>query len=162
MKKIIALLALVIILSGCATVIPKLDKPIENSRTFEESYEKLWNVILQTLANSGETITVAQKDSGLITFQRKIPLHVKLETIALAPKGVLASANKWVVVFPVAQINVVVLRSDDKRTLVTINAKITGDFCKPWTTFRAQELASNGTLEKEYLDKIALILKGEQ
>lgn len=158
MKRIILLLGLLVLFSGCATAIPKLNKPVENSRTFEASYEKLWNTILQAMTNSGETIAIAQKDSGLVTFQRKIPLNVKLETIALAPKGVLVLANHWVIVFPVAHINVVVLKSDDKRMLVTINAKIVGDFGKPWTTFRAQELSSNGTLEREYLDKIGLIL----
>lgn len=147
----------ILLLGGCAAVIPKPDKPILNSRTFEASYDEVWDVMLQALTASGELITVAQKEIGLVAFQKKIPLHM-LEKVALAPKGVLALSNHWVIVFPVAQINVVALKSDNKHTSVTINAKIVGDFGKPWTNFRAQELASNGTLENEYLDKIQVML----
>ena len=142
------------VISGCAAITPTLEKPIEKSKVFESTYEETWNVLLQTLTTSGELIAVAQKDSGLISFQRKIPLD-KFKKVVLAPDGVLPLANHWVIVFPIAQINILVSKPSDKQTLVTINVKIVGDFGKPWTTFRAQELDSNGTLEKEYLDEFS-------
>ena len=156
MRKLIVLL-LCWGLGGCAAVIPLPDKPIINTRIFEASYVRVWDATLQSLTNSGEAITVAQKESCLVNFQRKIPLCM-LRGVALAPKGVCALSNHWVIVFPYAQINLIVKQSDDSHTLVTINAKIVGDFGKPWTTFRAQELASNGVLEKEYLDRIQVSL----
>jgi hypothetical protein len=154
MKKKLSIIVLALfLLNGCAYVIPQPDRTIVNNRTFEVSYDVVWNAMLRAFNASGELITVAQKDSGLITFQKKVPLEM-LGKVSLAPKGVVALANHWVIVFPIAQINVTAQKLDDKRTLVIINAKIVGDFGKPWTNFRAQELASNGVLEKEYLDKI--------
>lgn len=163
MRKLICVFVFVLLLCGCAAVIPKLDKPILNNRTFETSYDQVWDIMPQALTSYGENITVAQKDSGLITFQKKIPLNM-LEKVVLAPKGVVALSNHWVIIFPIAQINVVARKIDDRHTLVTINAKIIGDFGKPWTNFRAQELPSNGVLETEYLEKIkaALDIKSKE
>jgi len=148
------LLVMSVFLIGCAAITPTLDKPIEKSRVFDKSYDEVWNVLVQTLTVSGEAVAVAQKDSGLISFQRKIPLNL-FRKVVLAPDGVLPLANHWVQVFPIAQINIVASKSSEKQTLVTVNVKIVGDFGKPWTNFRAQELDSNGTMEKEYLDKFS-------
>ncbi|HAJ56172.1 MAG TPA: hypothetical protein DCL35_00190 [Candidatus Omnitrophica bacterium] len=65
MRRLIVLL-LFLGLGGCATTIPLPDKPIENNRTFEASYDKVWTATMQVLAELTYSLRMADKNSGVI------------------------------------------------------------------------------------------------
>ena len=152
MKKSVYLLIIVMILSGCAAVISKPNKPIVNSRTLEASYDEVWEAIPQVLTSSGEIITIAQKDSGLFSFKKYLEVK-EFQKIALAPKNVTFLER------PVLDVNVVTTKVNDKHTTVTINSEIKGSFKKDFSFWCASRVDSNGIAESNYLDKIESCLK---
>lgn len=137
--------------SGCAAVIPKIDKPIVKSQVFVASYEEVWKSLIPALTSSGEIVTIAQKDSGLFSFKKYLEVN-EVEKLAVAPSRLTFLER------PVLEVNVVAAKVDDTQTTVTINSEITGSFKKDFTTWCASKLSSNGTAEKNYLDKIQSFL----
>ena len=155
MKKLISLSIIILLVSGCAAIVPKLYKPIMNSRTYEVSYDEAWEVIPKAFTSSGEVVAVSQKDSGLFSFKKYLEAE-EFEKLALAPKKV------YFLDRPVLEVNVVTTKVDDKHVTVTINSHISGSFKKDFTTWCASKVNSNGITENNYLDKIqALLNKGE-
>lgn len=150
-------------LIGCATTPPpKLSEPIKKSETFEVSYKAAWESVIQAITASGEFINVAQKESGLVSFQKSIPIN-ELEDYALVPKGMIWDRAH-------ANVSVLVKEKDKNRTKVTLNTKIIGIGRNQGEVFwrgalaRTQhiEMGSKGKIEKEYLHKIASLIPGEK
>ena len=139
--------------AGCAVTPPTLSEPIEKTRSFKAPYEVTWTATIKAISATGEFINVAQKDSGLVTFQKNIPVG-EIEKYALAPGGV-----TWYT----ARSNVSVLLEDkgEDGSQVTVNSKIWGNGMNYWTGVPVQlEMGSRGLIEKEYLDKIAALIPG--
>jgi len=157
------------LICGCATVPPMLERPIEKSRTFNAIYEDVWKSLVQALTSSGEFISTAEKESGVISFQKIITPPGMIETLALCNSGVQwNNAN--------AAVNITAVKVDETHTTVTINSQFwgtgtdTGDqvmgsllgamvgavYYSPLRQYGP--LSSKGVLEKSYLDKTANLL----
>ena len=138
---------------GCATI-PTLERPIEKSRTFKASFEELWQALIPALTSAGEFVTVAEKDSGFITFQ-KVILIDRLREYALMPSG-WTCHNIGQVSQLVLLINVVTTKPDEKHVTVTINSKFPEIRCGGFwdISWPIRTFSTNGKLEKEYLNKI--------
>ncbi|MDD5108864.1 MAG: hypothetical protein PHC29_05080 [Candidatus Omnitrophica bacterium] len=127
MKKIIVLLVLVSLVSGCASI-PR--GKIGNSRIYNASYDKVWEVTLK--ATEGD-ILEARKENGFISLANHDPYHpFKYVNFSL---GIVAFRS----------IHMFVSKKDEDHTEVEIDIKVMGSYSK-------------GVLEKEYLDKIETVL----
>ena len=147
MKKLIYLLFLVVLVSGCGTIPKKINQPIIKSRTFNASFVNAWEATVQVL--SKEIIMVAEKDSGLISFKKNtnIPMWKKY---ALIPKR-----NYWGFrAAPEITVTVLVKDENENNTNITIHSKIVNTVLYGLGAFAKAEFSSNGLLEKEYLDEI--------
>lgn len=155
-KKILAftfIYGLTFLFTGCVTMPPKLEKPITNSRPFEASFDTVWDAAIKSLTVTGEFISAAQKDSGLISFQKIIPDN-EVSKYALIGKG-------WVYYDMTANINILITEQDRNHTNVVINTHIWGAGLPFMARFPTRvELVSKGVIEKEYLDKIANLIPG--
>lgn len=139
--------------TGCATIPPKLEKPIEKSKVFEASFDETWKALIQAITSEGEFMNVAQKESGLITFQKSIAGAVN--EYALAPSGM-----TWQ--NATAYVNVIVTNENKIHTRININTKIIGQGQTSAAVFwygiyapvQQIEMGSRGYIEKNYFDKI--------
>ena len=139
--------------AGCSLNPPTLSEPIVKSRSFKAPYDTTWTATIKAISASGEFVNVAQKDSGLITFQKNIPVG-EIHKYALAPEGV-----TW----HTARSNVSILLEDkgEGGSCVTVNSKIWGNGMNFWSGVPVQlEMGSRGLIEKDYLDKIAALIPG--
>ena len=164
MKKafqVISVISLCLFVVSCATTPPPmLGEPVVKHRTYEINYDEIWKAVIQSLTAEGEFINVAQKDSGIICFQKSIPVN-KLEDVALAPKGF-----QWSNAF--ANVSLTVINQKENITRITVNTKIwakgknTGQIL--WYGINAPvhevEMASKGEIEEDYLNKISNIVSG--
>jgi hypothetical protein len=146
-------LFLFFILSGCAST-PQIEyKPIEieNSRVFKASFDKVWASFLEVIGASGDFITMAAKDSGVVTFQRALVLD-EIETFGYNETGLLWTQGT-------ANIVVILTRVDENRTRLTINLRIIGIGRTMTDIFlsrsRQLNLKSQGVLEKKYFELLA-------
>ncbi len=73
------------VFATCASA-PTPKPHVETCRIIHAGPEAVWDALLQIVVAEAETVTVAQKDSGLISFRRSIPAE-DVETIAF--KGVM-------------------------------------------------------------------------
>jgi len=152
--------SLLLFLNGCATVVPKLEKPIVRSRVFECSFDNAWQAVIRSITASGEFVNVAEKESGLISFQKSIPID-KINEYALAPSNMIWDNA-------IANISIILIKQDESTVKVTINTKIWGTGRNAGEVFwygayaRAQqiEMGSRGKIESEYLHKIANFIPG--
>ena len=134
-------LAFTILIVGCATT-PKWEKLISKSKVFNASYDNVWNATIKALVTSGENITAIQKEDGIISFRRPLPIN---EIRKYASTNLLYG-------YPhsVANINIILVKQNSGATEVTVNAKIVAG--------GTLQLDSKGIIEKEYLDKITTFL----
>lgn len=159
MRRILVIL-LCLVFTGCATMPPKLNKPFENTRVFNASFDTVWNSIMQII-NKGELITFSDKNNGYISFEKNI-LVDEVREIALAPRGVAWRSATTTLSFIVNQV-------EKENTSVIINSKIIGHgsgglnaiFGTAATPAQLIEMGSRGVLEKEYLDKIESLINNE-
>lgn len=157
MKKLI-ILFLGLFLFGCAAMSPKLDKPFEKNRVFNATFEEVWSAVLQTL-RSDEIVNLTDKNNRIISFQKNITVDI-VDKVALAPKGIAWRSAT-------ASVSIIVRKENDFVTSVTVNSKILGFgsgglnaiFGTAATPAQQIEMGSRGIIEKEYLEKIDLLLK---
>ncbi|MEI6125181.1 MAG: hypothetical protein WCQ99_01375 [Pseudomonadota bacterium] len=135
-------------LAGCAAAPSQNRQHIENSRVFKAPFDMVWESLVEVIGTSGDFITMAAKDSGVISFQRALLLD-EIETFGYNETGLLWTQGT-------ANVVVILKREDETRTLLTINARIVGigrtatDVILSRT--RQLNLTSQGVLEKKYFD----------
>jgi len=54
---------------GCAPHIPKSPQPSETNRTFDASFDRTWNAVLEIATSSGSTMVYDDKSLGLIVYR---------------------------------------------------------------------------------------------
>lgn len=144
------------VFATCASA-PTPKPHVETCRIIHAGPEAVWDALLQIVVAEAETVTVAQKDSGLISFRRSIPAE-DVETIAFKEGRLLWSD---------ATAHVVVVADDagNGLTRVTIRVKIAVtargvlDVLCYRTGYAFPE--SRGVLEKAYFDEMERLLAGK-
>ena len=135
-------------LFGCSATPPYLlKKPIERQRIFNISKEKLWDIIIRGLLEEGEIITFTDRKSGIIII--KYPITVNESTKYII-------GNVFGATGGTAIINIGLQGSDENKTIVFVNAKITLNLVNQYG-FSAgiKNYISNGKLEEKYLNLIS-------
>jgi hypothetical protein len=130
MKKIIILLVLVVLVSGCASI-PK--GKIETSRVYNANYDTIWQATVNAVLELDGSIGVVDKDSGL--------LSVRMHQVSNLFKYV----NFTLGITTISSISLKVSKVNENSSAVDVHVNVYGSY-------------SNGTLEKEYLDKIETVL----
>lgn len=143
------ILCLFIVLSGCAGSPPATQRPaLEKSRMYGIPFDAAWKKLTDTLVSSGEFITLAQKENGLISFQKVIAVK-DVSKYAYDDSGMLWSQA-------VANIVMHVSAVDETRTRITINVTLTGTGRNVMDVLlsrnRQAVLDSKGWLERSYFD----------
>jgi len=138
-----------VLMTGCAASPPPSACPApEKSRVFAESFDAVWSALIGVLADKGEFIAMAEKESGALSFQKVIPLN-EINVCACNDTGLLWSRAH-------AQVVILVSREDAEHTKVTINTVIIGEGRNVIDVFlsrtRQVSLPSRGRLERSYLD----------
>ena len=67
-KTFFFLMLLLLILARCAPNIPKSEYPVRIERTFNASFDKTWNSVLNIVKQTRGKIITSDKASGLITY----------------------------------------------------------------------------------------------
>lgn len=140
---------LLLLLSGCAGSPPATQRPaLDKSRMYAVPYDTAWKNLTDILVSSGEFITLAQKENGLIAFQKVIAVK-DVAQYAYDDTGMLWSQA-------VANIVMHVSAVDENRTRITINVTLTGTGRNVIDVFLSRNrqvvLDSKGWLERNYFD----------
>lgn len=126
MKKIISLLILVALVSGCASM---PTKKIETSRVYNATYDETWQATVKAVLGLDGSISLADKDSGL--------LSVRMHKVSNLFKYI----NFTLGFTTISSISLKVSKVNENSSMVNVHIVVYGSYSK-------------GTLEKEYLDKI--------
>jgi len=141
---------------GCAAGSVEERPEIDRARVFNADYETVWKQLLLAVTTGDEELSLVDKNTGVISFQRFIPIK-KLDTYAFNESGMLMSnASANVVVHVRAQ--------GPARTYVLMNTKITASGKSALDVFLSRERQiqcdSKGWLEREYFDRLSETLQG--
>ncbi|MDD5108871.1 MAG: hypothetical protein PHC29_05115 [Candidatus Omnitrophica bacterium] len=157
-KRLVCLLVLVLSMNGCVTVTPLIHKEFESSRTFQSTYNEVWQAAVKSATSTGDAILAAEKEGGLISFDRRVSLNIRPKAdLALIPKN----RYCW---NPHISVNLILKELNPEKVSVSVKVRITAT-CggNLGFTFPAlADLGSSGELEKEYLDKIQDFLIGDK
>jgi hypothetical protein len=144
-------------LSGCATPSPSAEQrpDIDRARVFFAEYDEVWTQLLAAVTTGEEELSLVDKTTGFISFQRNIELD-QVERYAFDDSGMLLSS---------ADANMVIKARPygPGRTRVEINTKFTA-VGKTWLDVilsrdRPIVLDSKGWLEREYFERLEAVLK---
>jgi len=142
--------------SGCAAGSIEERPEIDRARVFNADFDSVWKQLLLAVTTGDEELSLVDKNTGVISFQRFIPIK-KLDTYAFNDSGMLMSnASANVVVHVRAQ--------SPTRTYVLMNTKITASGKSVLDVFLSRERQiqcdSKGWLEREYFDRLGETLTG--
>ena len=148
------LLCAALLSAGCAPQ-PAPHPPVDNSRLFNAGFDAVWAGLLNAVTTGEETLTLVERSTGLMTFQKNIPVK-QLTTYAFDDSGMLMSS---------ATANVVVRVNEQEpgRTRVLMMTKISATGKNVLDVFLSRErpvvLDSKGWLEREYFERLSGNLK---
>jgi hypothetical protein len=155
-KITIVLSLLAALVTGCASNIVEERPEIDRVRVFLADFDAVWAQLLEAVTTGEEELTLVDKTSGFISFQKNIKVD-DIERYAFDDSGMIlsrASANMVIKARPV----------DRGRTRVEINTKftITGQRWSDAMFSRERQvvLDSKGWLEREYFDRLSVTLQG--
>jgi len=125
--------------------------PVDNKRIFNAGFDAVWARLLGAVTTGEETLTLVDKSTGLMTFQKHIPVK-QLDTYAFDDSGMLMSSAT-------ANVVVKVVEQEPGRTRVVMTAKFMATGKDVLDVFLSRErqvvLDSKGWLEREYFARIA-------
>jgi hypothetical protein len=151
---LIAIFASCVINAGCASYPPNDAPAVDNSRTFSVPYDTAWQKMLEAVVQEGELLTALDKNSGLISLQRKVTTR-DIELYAYDDTGMFWNQA-------VANVTIRLTPQDERATTITINTKIAATgrdfFDVLFSRTREMTLHSRGYLEKHYLSKFSKII----
>jgi len=152
---IILLLCICPYFFSCATMAPTEPVlPELTSKTFNASYDEVWNATTDSIKNEGFTIKLSEKDQGLLGTDFQDTTH-KLFAYN-ATYG--AQINSILCVAEKTKINAIIKKENDSQSLVTLDVnsihfgyenEFLGTGSKKWS------VKSNGVLEKSIFYDIA-------
>ena len=135
-------------LTGCAAGPSRPQPHIENSRVFKVPFDMAWEALIEVIGTSGDFITMAAKDSGVVSFQRALRLD-EIEAFGYNETGLLWTQGT-------ANVVVILKREDESSTRFIINTRIIGIGRTVTDVFlsrtRQLNLTSQGALERKYFD----------
>ena len=147
MKRLMAASLLLAFFTACATV-PRMKEPIEKYRDFDRPFEEVWRSTIEGLTRAGEVISFSEKESGLIVVERELSGNILPRFIMGGPALVVwhrGSVKGSIFIKPLSE----------NSTRVFVNVKIKGLGTPLLGEYPIEyALASNGRMEKEYLDLI--------
>lgn len=146
----------ILLMNGCVTTQPVYTSPLDTSRTFNSSYDKVWGVLVSELSASYPIQTI-DKSSGLIATQMVsmgsgFAGWNMLKQYAYEPKALLAT---WAGGAR-CRLNFFVQGIDDQSTTVRVTGHFEGfedNVSKSWHVWQ-----SRGVLESSLLDKVSYAL----
>jgi hypothetical protein len=118
-------------------------QPVE--KTFPAGYNETWKAVVQAFASIGESVAVADKDSGVISTQ-------KSERRGGGAYGVGKSSQH--------SLNVIVSKISDEKTKISIKRKV-WTFRSFWVGHSETEDPSDGSVEGNLIKNIASILNAQ-
>lgn len=144
-----------VMISGCATLKPPVQKEIVKSSVVQGDYDKTWASVVRYFAENNITIKNIEKASGLIATDSKTfdPFNNGGAIDCGSLSGVTAATITGIAIY-----NVFVEKVDAKSTRVTINLKsnMTSAVKSSYYTESAgsRECYSTGKFESEMLGKL--------
>lgn len=142
-------LLLFLFFCGCASTSSNIKYHIEKSRVYSVSFDAAWQKIIQTVIGDCDLINLAEKESGILAFQRHIPVK-DIDRYALNDSGLLLDRT-------LANIFLVVSREDDQHVRITINTRIAATGRSLTDVFLSRNrqvlLPSKGVIEKDCFDR---------
>ncbi|MCX8043287.1 MAG: hypothetical protein N3B18_04085 [Desulfobacterota bacterium] len=125
--------------------------PVDNNRVFNAGFDAVWAALLGAVTTGEEMLTLTDKTTGLMTFQRNIPVK-QLDTYAFDDTGMLMSSA-------IANVVVRVVEQAPGRTRVAMTTKITATGKDVLDVLLSRQrqvvLDSKGWLEREYFERIS-------
>lgn len=159
--KIILILSFVGLFVGCSTIGTQATRiPIKNSRTYDESFDNVWNAVILFVGEKNLSISTMEKVSGIIVIS-----NISYEG-GWAIEGELGSSAgvKHKVTDRKGNFNIIVREINDK-TLVQINSDLkiqertgNGSQIFPYS-YQWKQTYSNGVIERIILDGIEQRIK---
>lgn len=156
MKKLSSALVFILILVclGCAITPAMLEKPIEREKTYNVSFEKVWEAAMSVFVKSSGAVSTIDKQSGVIGLVNTMSKAEMDEFVAEKPPA-----------FPVGShfghgqmyVNAIISKIDDNNTKVYLKTKIIGSLLNAYgypLQFNIS-LTSNGKLEEEFFKKLS-------
>jgi hypothetical protein len=144
-----ALAAVMAVSAGCASA-PSIRPRVEKIRTVQGGRDIVWDALLRLVAAEAETVTVLQKDSGVISFRKAIPVG-DIEAVAFK-RGCLLWSDAT------AHVIIVAAAAGEGLTRVTMSIKIVGTAkdVVDVVLYRSRCVfpESRGVLEKRYFDEL--------
>ncbi len=139
---------------ACAPHPSPVRPPIDNMRVFNEPFEKVWSGMLLSVTTGEETLSLVDKSTGIMTFQRVIPVKM-LDTYAFDESGMLISSAT-------ANVVVRITAENPRRTKILMNTKITATGKDVLDVLLSRQrqivLDSKGWLEREYFERLVRVL----
>jgi len=143
-------LPILMMLAGCATAPSPAHRTIATSMRLCMPFETAWQRMIQIAAADADQITLAQKDSGLLAFQKRIPSN-ELGRYAHNTTGLLLD-------HALAHLCLVLSADGQQHVSVAVNCRIivTGRSLADVFLSRNRQLAlpSRGLLEKDFLERL--------
>lgn len=156
--KTILVLLFTMVLFGCVSSgMRPTQQSIEESRTYDAQFDKVWSAIIAGIAESNLSINTLERDSGIIAISDET------YEARWANEGVRGSVMgmKNQVMQRVASFNILATKAGLKTTRVQVNSSFkmqirsgNGSQMFPYQ-YQWQQAYSNGTLEKLILDSVA-------
>lgn len=153
--KLLALLSLVV-LSGCATGKRAVEKPVEKTKSFTQSYDAVWSKIIKHFSSKSYSIKSLEKASGIISTD-------SLSVDSVQDKKYFDCGNYTIMgtevpMYGKGSFNVFVEKVSDKETKVTVNTLATVVNDKPGSTGAMGSLTLNcystGALEQQMFEAL--------
>lgn len=168
MNKSIIILVVGLVLTSCSVSKPMLNNRYDAQKTFstEQSFDHVWNNVIDLFAQNGITVTNMEKASGFIAANGiEFNDHYTVENIndkRYNPNAYFVIPNgKFDTVKITASFNVRVRKNDDNTVTVSINLpNLKGQTYKRdiWTgipSIKNVEVASTGMFEQMLFDIIS-------
>jgi hypothetical protein len=153
---IVLILLAALCAGGCAANSAEERPEIDRARVFYADFDTVWAQLLSAVTTGEETLTLVDKSTGFISFQKDIPVK-QLDKYAFDDSGMLIST---------ATANMVIkVRAENQRRIhLVMNTKITAIGKSATDVLLSRErkvvLDSKGWLEREYFDRLSATLKG--
>lgn len=156
MKKLFICLCIVFLV-GCATAPIVPYTPIQDTFTINNSYDKVWKAVINTVTEFMEPIKIIEKDSGLlitefVSLGNRYNAAIKIKSISYPPKLLMPN---WGGCRYSYTINI--SKIDDNNTKIKILSNINGydeGFTKKWYVCQ-----SRGVIEENIFNKITEYLE---